>query len=86
VHRCRTGDVERVQLKAQFSQALVAGIHRDTHNSPQDAEPAGQLATVHKGKGEQDLAGVQTIETLQADAAGEGQNITSALTIERFLM
>jgi len=46
-HRCRTGDVERVQLKAQFSQALAAGIHTDTHNSPQDPDQLGssQLPT-----------------------------------------
>jgi len=84
VHHCLADDVKRIQLKAQFSQALVAGIHRVTHNSPQDADPVGQLATVHKGKGEQDLAGVQTMETLQADAAGEGQNITSAGKKKRF--
>jgi hypothetical protein len=56
-HRCRTSDLERVQLKAQFSQALAAGIHTDTHNSPHDADPIGQFATAHKGLGEQDLAG-----------------------------
>jgi hypothetical protein len=44
-HRCRTGDVERVQLKAQFSQAFTAGIHGDKHNSPYDADPIGQFAT-----------------------------------------
>jgi len=50
-------DLERVQLKAQFSQALAAGIHTDTHNSPQDPDPVGQLATAHERQGEQDLAG-----------------------------
>jgi len=56
-HRCRTSDLERVQLKAQFSQALAAGIHTDKHNSPQDPDPVGQLATAHERQGEQDLAG-----------------------------
>jgi hypothetical protein len=45
VRRCLADNVERVQLKAQFSQTHVAGIHRVTHNSPQDADPVGQLAT-----------------------------------------
>jgi hypothetical protein len=68
VHRCRTDDVERVQLKAQFSQALVAGIHRDTHNSPQDPDPARQLATAYERQGEKDLAGQEAI-----GGSGSGQ-------------
>ena len=63
----------------------MAGIHRDTHNSPQDPDPVGQLATAHKGQAEQDLAGQEAMETLKADAAGEGQNVTSAGKIKRFL-
>jgi hypothetical protein len=37
MNRCPADDINRVQLMAQFSQALAAGIHRDEQNSPQDA-------------------------------------------------
>ena len=72
--RCRTGDVERVQLEAQFSQAHAAGIHSETHNSPQDPDLVGQLATAHKGQGEQDLAGQEAIGGSGSSQPREGSH------------